>query len=96
MLYCRNPMDDNDEIENVLADVEDVVAGRIIDMEHAELMTPLTDACADLETELETFYETSARNAVINRMTVDELNKLIASMKSMTDSIRALKKSAID
>ena len=89
-------MDDNDEIENVLADVEDVVAGLIVDMEHAELMTPLTDACADLETELETFYETTARNAIINRMTVDELNKLIASMKSMTDSIRELKKSAID
>lgn len=89
-------MDDEDEIENVLADVEDVVAGHIVDMEHAELMTPLTDACADLETELETFYETTARNAIINRMTVDELNKLIASMKSMTDSIRALKKSAID
>ena len=86
----------DDEIENVLADVEDVVAGRIIDMEHAELMIPLTDACADLETELETFYETTARNAIINRMTVDELNKLIASMKSMTDSIRALKKSAKD
>ena len=89
-------MDDNDEIENVLADVEDVVAGRIIDMAHAELMTPLTDACADLETELETFYKTTAWNAVINRMSVDELNKLIASMKSMTDSIRELKKSAID
>ena len=89
-------MDDNDEIENVLADVEDVVAGRIIDMAHAELMTSLNDACADLETELETFYETTARNAVINRMSVEELNKLIASMKSMTDSIRALKKSAKD
>jgi len=89
-------MGDEDEIENVLADFEDVVAGRIVDMDHAELMTPLTDACADLETELETFYVTTTRNAVINRMTVDELNKLIASMKSMTDSIRALKKSAID
>ena len=89
-------MDDNDDIENVLADVEDVVAGRIIDMAHADLMMPLTEACTDLESELETFYRTSARNAVINRMTVDELNKLIASMKSMTDSIRALKKSAID
>ena len=88
-------MDDNDEIENVLADVEDVVAGRIIDMDHAELMTPLTDACADLETELETFYETTARNAIINRMTVAELQALIASMKSTTDSIRKLK-SAID
>ena len=88
-------MGDEDEIENVLADVEDVVAGRIIDMEHAELMTPLIDACADLETELETFYETTARNAVINRMTVDELNELIALLRSTTDSIRKLK-SAVD
>jgi len=88
-------MDDNDEIENVLADVEDVVAGRIIDMAHAELMTPLTDACADLESELETFYETSARNAIINRMMVDELNKLIESLMSTTDFIRKLK-SAVD
>ena len=88
-------MDDNDEIENVLADVEDVVAGRIIDMAHVELMTPLTDACADLETELETFYETTARNAVINRMSVDELQALIDSLKSTTDSIRKLK-AAVD
>jgi hypothetical protein len=89
-------MDDEEEIENVLADVEDVVAGRIIDMEHAELMTPLTDACADLETELDAFNMTSSRNAIINRMTVAELQALIASMKSMADSIRVLKKSAID
>ena len=84
-------MDDNDELENVLADVEDVVAGRIIDMAHAELMTPLTEACTDLENELETFYQTSARNAVINRMTVDELQALIESLKSTTNSIRKLK-----
>ena len=89
-------MDEDEELENVLADIEDVAAGRIIDMAHADLMMPLTEACTDLESELETFYETTARNAIINRMTVDELNKLIASMKSMTDSIRALKKSAKD
>ena len=89
-------MDDEDEIENVLADVEDVVAGHIVDMEHAELLTPLADACADLETELDAFNMTSSRNAIINKMTVAELQTLIASMKSMTDSIRELKKSAID
>lgn len=89
-------MDEDEELENVLADIEDVAAGRIISMEHAELMAPLTEACTDLENELETFYRISARNTVINKMTVDELNELIASMKSMTDSIRALKKSAID
>ena len=89
-------MDEDEELENVLADIEDVAAGRIIDMAHADLMMPLTEACTDLENELETFYQTSARNAVINRMSVNELNELIASMKSMTDSIRALKKSAID
>ena len=88
-------MDDNDEIENVLADIEDVAAGRIISMEHAELMAPLTEACTDLENELETFYRTSARNAVINKMTVDELNELIALLRSTTDSIRKLK-SAVD
>lgn len=86
----------DEKLENLLADIEDVAAGHIVDMKHAELMAPLTEACTDLENELETFYQTSARNAVINRMTVDELNKLIASMKSMTDSIRELKKSAID
>lgn len=95
MSYCQNPMDDNDEIENVLADIEDVSAGRIVDMEHAELMAPLTDSCTDLENELETFYRTSARNAVINKMTVDELNELIALLRSTTDSIRKLK-SAVD
>lgn len=61
----------DDELDDCLFDVEDVASGRIIDMAHAELMTPLTDACADLETELETFYKTTARNAVINKMTVD-------------------------
>ena len=86
---------DDDELDDYLSDIEDVTAGRIIDMEHAELMTPLTEACADLETELETFYETSARNAIINRMTVDELQALIDSLKSTTDSIRK-QKSAVD
>ena len=85
----------DDELDDCLFDVEDVVAGRIIDMAHAELMTPLTDACADLETELKTFYETTAQNAVINRMSVDELQALIDSLKSTTDSIRKLK-AAID
>ena len=89
-------MDDNDEIENILADIEDVTAGRIIDMEHAELMDPLADACADLRNELDVFDETEPRNAIINKMTVAELIELIASMKSMTDSIRALRTSAKD
>ena len=88
-------MDEDEELENVLADIEDVAAGRIIDMAHADLMMPLTEACTDLESELETFYRTSVRNAIINRMTVDELNKLIESLKSTTDFIRKLK-SAVD
>ena len=88
-------MDEDEEQENVLADIEDVSAGRIVDMEHAELMAPLTEACTDLENELETFYRTLSRNAVINKMTVDELNKLIELLRSTTDSIRKLK-SAVD
>ncbi|WP_407458141.1 hypothetical protein [Fibrobacter sp.] len=79
-----------------LADAEDIAAGRIVDIEHARLMKPLTEACADLENELDEFYTTSVRDAVINKMSVEELQALISSMKSMTDSIRAIKKSATD
>jgi len=78
-----------------LADVEDVAAGRIVDIEHARLMKPLTEACADLENELDEFYTTSVRDAVINKMSVEELQTLIESLKSTTESIRRLK-SAVD
>lgn len=47
--------EDDQELENFLADIEDVAAGRIIDMAHADLMMPLTEACTDLESELETW-----------------------------------------
>jgi hypothetical protein len=66
-----------------LADAEDVAAGRIVDIEHARLMEPLTEACVDLENELDEFYTTSVRDAVINKMSVEELQALISSMKSM-------------
>ncbi len=78
-----------------LADVEDVAAGRIVDIEHARLMKPLTEACADLENELDEFYTTSVRDAVINKMSVEELQTLIESLKSTTEFIRRLK-SAVD
>jgi len=87
-------MDDDDELENILADIEDVTAGRIVDMAHAELMMPLTDACSELENELESFYKTTERNAIINNMTVDELRQFIASLNSMTKNIRNIKRSA--
>ena len=78
-----------------LADAEDVAAGRIVDIEHARLMEPLTEACVDLENELDEFYTTSVRDAVINKMSVEEFQALIESLKSTTESIRRLK-SAVD
>lgn len=87
-------LDEDDELENMLADIEDVTAGRIVDMAHAELMIPLTDACSELENELESFYKTTERNSIINNMTVDELRQFIASLNSMTKNIRNIKGSA--
>ena len=78
----------DDELENLLADIEDVASGRIIDQEHAELMEPLTEAVSELEDELQQFYETSTRNAIINKMTVDNLNSLIDSIKVLTQTIK--------
>lgn len=77
----------DDELENFLGDIEDVVNGHIIDMEHAELMEPLTEACSDLENGLQIFYTTTNRNSIINRMSVAELKTLISSMNAMTKTI---------
>jgi len=82
-------MDTDDELENYLADIEDVVNGHIIDMAHAELMDPLTESCADLENELQMLYTTGKRNSVINKMSVDELKSLIDAMNTLTQTIRA-------
>ena len=84
----------DEKLDDYLADIEDVTNGLIVDMEHAELMSPLTEVVSELEDELQDFYTTSTRNAVINKMTVDELKKFIATLKSMTDSIRKMKESA--
>lgn len=78
----------DEELEDFLADIEDVANGLIVDMEHMELMEPLTDAVSELEDELEKFYETRTRNAIINKMTVDDLNRLIDSIKAMTRTIK--------
>ena len=77
----------DDELDNFLGDIEDVVNGHIIDMDHAELMEPLTVACSDLEDGLQVFYTNAKRNAIINRMSVAELKTLISSMKAMTKTI---------
>jgi hypothetical protein len=82
-------MDEDKEMDNCLADIEDVVNGYIIDMAHAELMEPLTDSCSDLENELQMFYMTEKRNAIINKMSVDELKSLIDAMNTLTQTIRA-------
>ena len=78
----------DDELEDILADVEDVANGVIVYAEHMELMEPLTEVVSELEDELEQFYETETRNAIINKMTVDELNCLIDSIKALTLTIK--------
>jgi len=82
---------DDDELEDILADVEDVANGVIVDVEHMELMEPLTEAISELEDELQDFYTTSTRNFVINRMTVGELKNFIEVLKNVTDSICKMK-----
>lgn len=84
---------DND-LDGFLADVEDIANGVIVDAEHMELMEPLTEAVSELEDELQDFYTTSTRNAVINNMTVDELKKFIVTLKTVTDSIERMKDAA--
>lgn len=78
----------DDELDDYLADIEDVANGLVVDIEHMELMKPLTEAVSELEDGLERFYETSTRNAIINKMNIDDLNRLIDSIKAMTRTIK--------
>lgn len=81
-------------MEKELSDEElnrlDVESGAIVDMAHADLMEPLTEACCKLQDTLEVFFVTSRRNQIINKMSVDELNALIASITAMNDKLTAL------
>ena len=77
----------DDELDDCLANIEDVANGLIVDMEHAELMEPLTEACSDLEDCLQIFYTNTERNSIINRMSIAELKTLISSMIAMTKTI---------
>lgn len=81
-------------MEKELSDEElnrlDVESGAIVDMAHADLMEPLTEACGKLQDTLEVFFVTSRRNQIINKMSVDELNALIASITAMNDKLTAL------
>ena len=78
----------DDELDDYLADIEDVANGLVVDIEHMELMKPLTEAVSELEDGLERFYETSTRNAIINKMNIDELNNLIGSIEVLTQTIK--------
>ena len=52
-------------------------------------MDSLTEACGKLQIALDGFIKAGCRNQVINKMSVDELNALIASMTVMSGKLTA-------
>lgn len=83
-------MEEDEELENYLADIEDVVNGRIVDMPHAEYMYKLIDAVSDLEDTLEWIHhnENELRKA-INKRSIKELDEMVDAIKQMSFKIES-------
>ena len=81
---------EDSELENYLADVEDVVSGRTVDMEHAKMMYSIVDALGELANSIDWVEDNDQafRNAV-NSRTIDELNQLIDEINQMRERIDA-------
>lgn len=84
-------MDEDDELEDYLADIEDVINGRIVDMDHAQYMYKVVDAVCELENSLEWIHhhDKSLRKA-INTRTIDELDKMIEQINQMRTQIDSI------
>ena len=77
-------LDEDDELEDYLADIEDVVNGRIVDMDHAQYMYKVVDAVCELENSLEWIHShDEALRKAINTRSVDELDKMIGQINQM-------------
>lgn len=76
------------EIENYLADIEDVMSGKTVDMPHAQMMYKVMDALDDLSNSIEQIErDEKAYYAAINARTIEELNHMIEKINLMREQI---------
>ena len=81
-------MDEDEELESYLADIEDVVNGRMVDMNHAEYMYKVIDAVCELEESLEWIHRNDVElRKAINGRSIKELDEMICSIKRMKSKI---------
>lgn len=79
---------DDDELEDYLADIEDVINGRTASMEHAKMIYDIVDAVGDLSESLDwvVCHDTALR-AAINKRSIDELTKMVETIRQMQAQI---------
>lgn len=79
---------DDDDLEDYLADIEDVVNGRVASMEHAKVMYDMVDAIGDLSDSLDWIvcHDTELR-AAVNKRSVEELARMVETIRRMQAQI---------
>jgi hypothetical protein len=78
------------ELSNCGQNRLNVESGNIVDKAHAALMDSLTEACRKLQIALDEIIKAGSSNQVIDKMSEDELDVLIASMTTMNDKLTSL------
>jgi hypothetical protein len=83
-------MKEDTDLENILADIEDVVNDRIVDMDHAKYVYKLIDAVCDLEDTLEWIHHNERElHQAINKRSIKELDEMIGAIKQMNSKIES-------
>lgn len=79
---------DDDELEDYLADIEDVINGRTASMEHAKMIYDIVDAIGDLSESLDwvVCHDTKLRSAV-NKRSIEELARMVETIRQMQAQI---------
>ena len=79
---------EDSELENYLADIEDVVSGRTVDMDHAKVMYTIVDALGELANSIDWVENNDqAFREAVNSRSIDELNQMIDEINRMREQI---------
>ncbi len=79
---------EDSELENYLADIEDVVSGRTVDMDHAKVMYTIVDALGELANSIDWVENNDqAFRDAVNSRSIDELNQMIDEINRMREQI---------
>ena len=81
-------MDEDLDLDDLLSDIQDVVNGRIIDMEHASMIYKIVEAVSVLEQSIDRVVENEDElYGFINALSIEQLQKMLENIHTMQSQL---------